>query len=99
MCSYGPAMTSGVIFMINKETFVHAMRLAHDALHLLQRPEDDGEFNILINLVIGYISLLVGFDEELYKIVHQFLLKSSTFDVNETELLFDYICDGDGILN
>lgn len=97
--SYGQAMTSGVMFMINKETFIHAMRLAHDALYLIKRPDDKNELNILLNLVSGYVSLIAGFDEELYEIIYQFLLSNSTFDIEKVGLLFDYICDEEETLN
>lgn len=92
-------MINGVTSMINKETFIHAMRLAHDALYLVKRPDDEDEFNILLNLISGYVSLIAGFDEKLYEMLYQFLLSNSTFDIDKVGLLFDYICDGEGLLN
>lgn len=97
--SYGQAMTSGVMFMINKETFIHAMRLAHDALYLIKKPDDENELNVLMNIISGYVVLLVGFDEDLYKLVYQFLLSNSKFDIEKISLLFDYICDDEELIN
>lgn len=85
--------------MMNKETFIHAMKLVHDALYLIDKPEDEYEFNVLLNMINGYISLLVGFDEDLYKLVYQFLLANSKFDIEKVGLLFDYICGSDGPIN
>lgn len=92
-------MISGVTSMMNKETFIHAMKLVHDALYLIDKPEDEYEFNVLLNMINGYISLLVGFDEDLYKLVYQFLLANSKFDIEKVGLLFDYICGSDGPIN
>lgn len=95
----GPAMINGVMFMINKETFIYAMRLAHDALYLIKKPDDENELNVLMNIISGYVVLLVGFDEDLYKLVYQFLLSNSKFDIEKISLLFDYICDDEELIN
>lgn len=92
-------MINGVMFMINKETFIYAMRLAHDALYLIKKPDDENELNVLMNIISGYVVLLVGFDEDLYKLVYQFLLSNSKFDMEKISLLFDYICDDEELIN
>lgn len=92
-------MINGVIFLINKETFIYAMRLVHDALYLIKKPDDENELNVLMNMISGYVVLLVGFDEDLYKLVYQFLLSNSKFDIEKISLLFDYICDDEELIN
>lgn len=75
------------------------MRLAHDALYLIKKPDDENELNVLMNIISGYVVLLVGFDEDLYKLVYQFLLSNSKFDIEKVSLLFDYICDDEELIN
>lgn len=86
-------MISGVISMMNSETFIYGMETVHNALYKLQRPNGDDEYQVIKRLIEGFIMMLSDFDFQRYQIITNFLLTHNDYNEDEVYLLYTYLID------
>lgn len=84
----------GVIYTIDKQTFINSIKTLHTALYELNKPDDIEQYEILKALIDGYLYLLSCMNITVGKKIQEFLLTHSVLKDEEIEDLFYILAAG-----